>query len=176
MLFLSSFNCSGDLPYLSLVLLLVCTSNLCDPDQPDSQVVTHVLRSASLGRVPTGLPHHTSPQAPPHPSRRPSRDLLLHHYRFLFYFFKEIIRIFEDEKVERCLTERCRFRLVELPSGEGGFLEEPGGSYPECDRREAQSGRPEMGSKSQVTLQANCTLPQKTLAPSRLLIPFFASL
>lgn len=67
-------------------------------------------------------------------------------------------------------------RLAELPSGEAGFLEEPGGSYPGCDRREAPGGRPEMGSKSQVTPQANCTLPQKTLAPSRLLIPVFASL
>lgn len=67
-------------------------------------------------------------------------------------------------------------RLAELPSGEAGFLEEPGGSHPECDGREAQGGRPEMGSKSQVTPQANCTLPQKTLAPSRLLIPSFASL
>ncbi len=57
-------------------------------------------------------------------------------------------------------------RLAELSTGEAGFLEEPGGSYPECDRREATGGRPEMGSKSQVKLQANCTLPQKTLVPS----------
>lgn len=67
-------------------------------------------------------------------------------------------------------------RLAELPAGEAGFLEEPGGSDPGRDRREAPGGRPEVGSESQVTLQAACTLPQKTLAPSRLLIPFFASL
>lgn len=76
----------------------------------------------------------------------------------------------------RFVIELFPSRLAELPSGEAGFLEEPGGSYPGCDRREAQGGRPEMGSKSEVTLQANCTLPQKTLAPSRLLIPIFASL
>ncbi|TMS16262.1 Transmembrane protein 189 [Larimichthys crocea] len=78
-----------------------------------------------------------APQAPPHPSRLPSRDVLLHHHR-----------------------------LAELPSGEAGFLEVPGGSYPRRDGREAQSGRPEMGSKSQVKLRANCTLPQKMLVQS----------
>lgn len=39
-------SCSGDLPYLPLVLLLVCTGHLCDPHQPDSQVVAHLLRPA----------------------------------------------------------------------------------------------------------------------------------
>lgn len=62
-------------------------------------------------------------------------------------------------------------RLAELPSGEAGFLEEPGGSDPGRHRREAPGGRLEMGSKSQVTPLANCTLPQKTLAPPRLLAP-----
>lgn len=57
-------------------------------------------------------------------------------------------------------------RLAQLPFGEAGFLEEPGGSYPRCDWGETQGRRPEVGSKSQVTPQANCTLPQKTLVPS----------
>ena len=69
----------------------------------------------------------------------------------------------------------CLCRLAELPTGEAGFLEEPGGSHPACDGREAPVRWPEMGSKK-VTLQANGTLPQRMLAPSRLLIPSFASL
>uniref|UniRef100_A0AAQ4PTD2 Plasmanylethanolamine desaturase 1 n=1 Tax=Gasterosteus aculeatus aculeatus TaxID=481459 RepID=A0AAQ4PTD2_GASAC len=109
---------------------------------PDSQVVAHVLRPASLGGVPAGLPGHPPSQAPPRPPRLPARDVLLHHHR-----------------------------LAELPSGEAGFLEEPGGSDPGRHRREAPGGRLEMGSKSQVTPLANCTLPQKTLAPPRLLAP-----
>ncbi|CAI5648322.1 unnamed protein product [Oreochromis niloticus] len=114
---------------------------------PDSQVVSHILWAASLGRVPAGLPHHPSPQAPPHPSCLSSRDLLLHHYG-----------------------------LAELPFGEAGFLEILGGSHPGRDGREAEVGRSEMGSESQVTQRANCTLPQTTLGPSRLLIPFFPTL
>lgn len=86
-----TFFCSGGLPYLPLVLLLVCTSHLCDSYQPDSQVVAHILRPASLGGAPTGLPHHPAPQAPPHPSRLPSWDVLLHHYRFVFISSRGII-------------------------------------------------------------------------------------
>lgn len=81
---LFSCNCSGDLPYLPVVLLLVCTGHLCDPHQPDSQVVTHLLRPASLGGAPAGLPHHPAPQAPPRPPRLPSWDILLHHNRYVF--------------------------------------------------------------------------------------------
>lgn len=74
---------SWDLPLLRLVLLLVRISHLCDPDQPDSQVVAHVLRPASLGGVPAGLPGHPPPQAPPRPPRLPARDVLLHHHRLV---------------------------------------------------------------------------------------------
>lgn len=76
--------CSGDLPYLPLVLLLVCTGHLRDPHQPDSQVVAHLLRPPELGGAPTGLSHHPSPQAPPYPSRLPSWDVFLHNYRLVF--------------------------------------------------------------------------------------------
>lgn len=154
---------SGDLPHLPLVLLLVCTGHLCDPHQPDSQVVAHVFRPSSLGGAPTGLPHHPAPQAPPHPSRLPSRDVLLHHHRCFFVPSpRHKISLFTS----RFITELSLSRLAELPSGEAGFLEVPGGSYPRRDGREAQSGRPEMGSKSQVKLRANCTLPQKMLVQS----------
>lgn len=64
-------------------------------------------------------------------------------------------------------------RLAELPSGEAGFLEILGGSHPECDGREAEVGRSEMGSESEVTRRATCTLPQTALGPSRLLTPTF---
>lgn len=163
--------CSGDLPYLPLVLLLVCTGHLCDPYQPDPQVVAHVLWPASLGDAPTGLPRHPSPQAPPHPSRLPSWDVFLHNYRFVSISSWELemkTSLYESfwRWKQLIVIELFLSRLAELPSGEAGFLEEPGGSYPGCDGREAQVGRPEMGSKSQVKLQANCTLPQKTLAPS----------
>lgn len=69
-------------------------------------------------------------------------------------------------RVRHSVIELSPSRLAELPSGEVRFLEEPGGSHPECDGREAQGRRPEMGSESQVKLQADCTLPQKTLVPS----------
>lgn len=73
--------CSGGLPYLPLVLLLVCTGHLCDAHQPDPQVVAHVLRPASLGGAPAGLAHHPPSQASPHPPRFPPRDIFLHNYR-----------------------------------------------------------------------------------------------
>lgn len=80
--------------------------------------------------------------------------------------FEDVISEFMRWESSRFITELFLCRLAELPSGEAGFLEEPGGSYPGCDGGEAQSGRPEMGSESQVKRQANCTLPQKTLVPS----------
>lgn len=78
---LSFFFHRGNLPYLPLVLLLVCTGHLCDAHEPDSQMVAHILWPASLGGATAGLAHHPSSQAPPHSPRLPSRDLLLHHYR-----------------------------------------------------------------------------------------------
>lgn len=91
-------------------------------------MVAHILWAAAVGCVSTELPHHPAPKAPPNPPRRPSWDLLLHHDR-----------------------------LVELPSGETGILEEPGGPDPGSDWGEAQGGRPKVGSQSEVT----CSLPQR---------------
>lgn len=91
-------------------------------------------------------------------------------------FLKDHKHILKMREEEQFLIDCCLTRLAKLSSREAGLLEERGRSYPGCDGREAQSGRPEMGSESQVTLQANCSLPQKALAPPRLLIPSFASL
>ena len=76
-----SLDCSGGVPQLPLVLLCVCPRHLCDPHQPDPQVVALILWPAWLGGVSAGLPHHPSSKAPPHPPCLSARDLFLHHYR-----------------------------------------------------------------------------------------------
>ncbi|XP_070657971.1 plasmanylethanolamine desaturase 1 isoform X3 [Bos indicus] len=94
-----------------LGVLRLLPDHLWHLHQPDPQVVAHVLRAATLGRLPAGLARHPAPQTPSHPPRFPPRDLLLHHHG-----------------------------LAQLPSGEDGLLATPGGHYPGPDRREA-SGR-----------------------------------
>lgn len=67
-------------------------------------------------------------------------------------------------------------RLAELPSGEARLLEEPGGSHPERDGREAQIRRPQVGPESEVKLQADSHpyLRRRRSCPAH--PPFLASL
>ena len=56
----------------------------------DSQVVPHLLRPARLGGVAARVPRDPAPAAPPHPSRRPPRNLFLHNDRLAELAFGEI--------------------------------------------------------------------------------------
>lgn len=44
----------------------------------DSQVVAHIFWPPELGSVAAGVPYYFTEETPPHPSCRPTRDLLLH--------------------------------------------------------------------------------------------------
>ena len=65
------------------LLLPVVTWPPGDVHKPDSQVVTHILRSPSASAVVTSIAHHPATEAPPHPPCGPPRDLLLHHHRLV---------------------------------------------------------------------------------------------
>lgn len=63
-------------------------------------------------------------------------------------------------------------RVAELPPGEAGFLENPGGSDPERDGGEAPSRRHAVGSESEVTTRTDAALPQNLgLRPGSLVLP-----
>lgn len=74
--------CRGAVWDLSLGVLRLCPHHLHYHDEPDPQVVPHVLWSSTLGHIPPGLAHHPAPEAPQDPPRVPTRDLLLHHHGY----------------------------------------------------------------------------------------------
>lgn len=74
--------CRGSVWQLPLGLLRLRPHHLHHHDQPDPQVVPHLLWPSPLGRVPAGLAHHPAQETPQDPPRVPTRDLLLHHHGY----------------------------------------------------------------------------------------------
>lgn len=113
---------------LPLGLFCVCACWLCDHDQSDPQVVTLLLRSATMGHSAAGLPPSAAPQAPPYPPCVSSWDLLLHYYR-----------------------------LVELSSGSDWFLAEDRVVGGEADRTEATLWWHGLGQKDRLGWHQDCS-------------------
>lgn len=71
--------CRGIVWNMSLGVLCLCPYHLHNHDEPDSQVVSHVLWSSTLGNISTGLACYPATEASQDPSRVSTRDLLLHY-------------------------------------------------------------------------------------------------